>query len=207
MRTREFWLSPFCLIQNTSTLIRYAHNLKRLRPIFDVARESFISTIRLDAKLDALIESARYELKTSAPSTIPESYVSVHVRRGDRKHRFSTIPYTPVSEYISYISNTQTRLLEYPNSSPVFFSSDSPIAEREFAAAYSGPYFSLRQSQDPALRQLASSREYDQKEFNDLSLEERSRSTKGMIVDFALLSGMWAWAGDSVPRAGICTIR
>lgn len=209
MRTREFWLSPFFALfdQNTSTLIRYAHDLKRLRPIFDAARESFVSTIRLDAILDALIKSARHELKKFAPSTTPESYVSVHVRFGDRKHRFSTTPYTSASEYISYISSTQTRLLEYPNTSPVFFASDSPIAEREFAAAYPGSYFSLRQNHDPALRQLASSQEYDQKEFNDLSLEERSRSTKGMIVDFALLSGMWAWAGDPVPRAGICTIR
>ena len=88
-------------------------------------------------------------------------------------------PYTPVLEYIS---NKQRRLLEYPNSSFVFSASDSPIAEREFAAAYPGPYFSLRHSQDPALRRLASSREYDQKESNDLSSEERSRSTKGITL-------------------------
>jgi hypothetical protein len=28
-----------------------------------------------------------------------------------------------------------------------------------------------------------------------------------MIVDFALLAGMWSWKGDPVPRVGVCTIR
>ncbi|KXN90091.1 hypothetical protein AN958_05096 [Leucoagaricus sp. SymC.cos] len=187
----------------------YSHNLNRLRPIFDAAQESFVSTIRPNAALGALIRSARQELKEHiplSPSTSQATYISAHLRRGDRKHRTSDASYTAVSEYLSSIENTQERLGKSLSDAPVYFASDSPSAEFEFGEAYPGRYFSLRQSRDVALRQLASSQEYDQKKFNTLSLEERSRLTKGMIVDFALLSGMWSWKGDPIPRAGVCTI-
>jgi len=35
---------------------------------------------------------------------------------------------------------------------------------------------------------------------------DRVRLTKGMIVDFALLSGLWAWHDDLKPGAVICGI-
>ena len=56
------------------------------------------------------------------------------------------------------------------------------------------------------LRGLASQREYVQKEFNEESEEDRIRLTRGMIVDFAMLSGLWAWEGELVPGATICTL-
>ncbi|KAF5355756.1 hypothetical protein D9756_003709 [Leucocoprinus leucothites] len=195
--------------ENPSTLTRYGHNLNRLRPIFDAAHESFVSTIRPNSELASLIQSARQELKALIPpaaSQPRETYISVHVRRGDRKHRFSSTSYTSITEYISYIEDTRARLLNSLSDAPVYFASDSPAAESEFADSYMGRYFSLRQSQDSALRRLASSQDYDQKEFNSLSLEERLRLTKGMVVDFALLSGMWSQKGEPISRAGVCTI-
>ncbi|KAJ3570634.1 hypothetical protein NP233_g4277 [Leucocoprinus birnbaumii] len=188
----------------------YAHSLNRLRPIFDAARESFVSTIRPNSELSSLIQSARHELKTLFPSATANSggtYLSVHIRRGDRKQRFSHTPYTSIEEYTSYIESTRARLSSSLGYAPVYLASDSPAAEREFAEAYAGPYLSLRRSESAVLQRLASSQDYDQKVFNNLSLEERSGLTKGMIVDFALLSGAWSSEGEPAPRAGICTIR
>ncbi|KAF9453884.1 hypothetical protein P691DRAFT_812502 [Macrolepiota fuliginosa MF-IS2] len=188
----------------------YARNLNRLRPIYDAAHKSFISTIRPNSELGALIRSARHEFKESISTlnSTPETYMSVHIRRGDRKQRLSNSkpPYISISEFATAIQLTQSRLDDVLSSSMIYFASDSPSAESEFATAFSERFFSLRQSQDPALWQLASMQDYDQKTFNALSKEERIRLTKGMVVDFALLSGVWAWKGDPVPQASVCTI-
>jgi hypothetical protein len=44
------------------------------------------------------------------------------------------------------------------------------------------------------------------KDFNSAPLDERIQATRGMIVDFALLSGMWSEDRDIIPAATVCTI-
>jgi hypothetical protein len=187
---------------------RYGRNLNRLRPIYNATHESLASTIRPNANLDALIHSVRVEFQGSTHSNDP--YISVHIRRGDRKLRFAgpNILYVPTSEYASAIKATQDRLsIFHHDDASVYFASDSPAAELEFANAYAGPFFSLRQSASTEIRQLASINDYNQTEFNKLSDEDRVRLTKGMVIDFALLSGAWTKQGDPAPRAGVCTTR
>ncbi|XP_006454286.1 hypothetical protein AGABI2DRAFT_197199 [Agaricus bisporus var. bisporus H97] len=184
----------------------YGRNLNRLRPIYNAAHESLASAIQPNANLDALIRAARHEFRNSTRSD--DSYLSVHIRRGDRKLRFSgpDVLYVPTSEYVSAIKDTQDRLpILHDEDTPIYFASDSLTAELEFANAYAGRFFSLRQSASSEIRQLASTDGYDQKEFNKLSDEERVRLTKGMVVDFALLSGAWTKQGDPAPRASVCT--
>lgn len=118
--------------------------------------------------------------------------------------------YVPISEYAQAVEDTSLRLSPALNSHmAVYIASDSPAASAELVKVLPSDIllFSLAQSQDPQLRTLASPREYIQHEFNKLGMEERINLTRGMIIDFALVSGMWAWNDDVVPNAIICTIR
>jgi hypothetical protein len=54
---------------------------------------------------------------------------------------------------------------------------------------------------------LASRKEYVQKEFAALDEEGRVNATRGVIVDFAMISGMWRWKEDAAPEATVCTIK
>ena len=153
----------------------------------------------------------------------PDPYIAVHIRRGDR--HASTFPYrgqyVPLEKYISAAFQTWTRLYgevdERDDSPPTHFpappiiyaASDSHAVVEEFMSAFpsSSAVFSLASSTDPALRALVPQREYVQEEFDELPEEERVSLTRGMVVDLAMLSGLWAWEGDVVPGATICTIR
>lgn len=149
----------------------------------------------------------------------PDPYMAIHVRRGDKKaamsHRGS---YVPLENFAAAAHETWSRLFnndtrspqaEHLPSSPVtYIASDSHAAIDELASAFpsSATVFSLHTSANSELRGLASQREYVQKEFNEESEEDRIRLTRGMIVDFAMLSGLWAWEGELVPGATICTL-
>jgi len=92
----------------------------------------------------------------------------------------------------------------------LYIAADSPSAQKELIDAVPAHtwVFSLADSGSPGLRALASKRAagYVQSEFNKLGLDERVNQTRGMVVDFAMISGLWAWGGDIVPSATICTI-
>jgi hypothetical protein len=108
------------------------------------------------------------------------------------------------------VQDTSLRFLTQTESvTVVYIASDSPAAEAELVDALPSNMllFSLSRSQNPELRALASPNGYVQKEFDKLELEERVNLTRGMVVDFAMLSGMWAWNDDIIPRAIVCTIR
>ncbi|KAH9849198.1 hypothetical protein C2E23DRAFT_840279 [Lenzites betulinus] len=96
----------------------------------------------------------------------------------------------------------------YPAPPITWLASDSPAAAREFVAAFppATAVFSLEHNTDPALRALAPKHDYVQAQFDDEPAEERVRLTRGMIVDFAMLSGMWAWPGEVLPAAVVCGI-
>ncbi|EPQ60231.1 hypothetical protein GLOTRDRAFT_52191 [Gloeophyllum trabeum ATCC 11539] len=198
----------------------YAHSINRVKPIFERAATSFRQTIRPNANTAALIRTARDEVTTYTPPSVkstlsntstnnPEGYVAVHIRRGDRhahswKYHDS---YVPLPNYVQAVQETAARLnLTQPF--PVYVASDSPAAFEEFRTSMppDTPVFSLWNSERKQLPPLASTQEYIQKEFNELSGEERMKLTTGAIVDFAMVSGMWSWEGDVVPAATVCTI-
>jgi hypothetical protein len=116
-----------------------------------------------------------------------------------------------MADFANAIDNTWTRL--HPDRSAehplVYVASDAPSALLDFSKLSNSRYrtFSLSQSKDPRLRGLASPAEYRQKDFNELEDNVRIHATKGMLVDFALISGMWASRGDILPDAVVCTIR
>ncbi|KAI0783109.1 hypothetical protein C8Q75DRAFT_784903 [Abortiporus biennis] len=155
-----------------------------------------------------------------------DPYIAVHIRRGDRKA--ANYPYRnehiPLDNYVKATHETWSRLFASPHSSssspassdPLHFpsppityvASDSPTEIKQFISAFpsSTAVFSLESSTDPTLRGLASKKEYDQHEFDKEEEEERKRLTTGMIVDFAMMSGLWSWEGDVVPGTTVCTL-
>ncbi|THH01211.1 hypothetical protein EW026_g1429 [Hermanssonia centrifuga] len=151
----------------------------------------------------------------------PDPYIAIHIRRGDR--HASSFPYrgkyVPLENFVSAAKSTWSRLYDKNAVSPdsahfpappiMYVASDSHGAVREFVSAFptSTAVFSLSESVDPALRALAPPHEYGQHEFNEMEEQVRISLTRGMIVDLAMLSGMWAWEGDVVPGATICTLR
>ncbi|TFK42000.1 hypothetical protein BDQ12DRAFT_677505 [Crucibulum laeve] len=187
----------------------YAHNLNRLKPIYKAAAESFSSTIRPNADTAALIRLARGELKDLVGPDSP--YIAVHIRQGDRKPSSFEFhgKFVPIENFAQAASDAAARLAEDPDvqvDPVVFLASDSPAVRDEFSEFSPSFTVSLAQSQDERLRVLASPEEYHQKDFNELDKETRVIATRGMIVDFALISGMWAWEGDITPDAVVCTI-
>ena len=94
----------------------------------------------------------------------------------------------------------------FPAPPLMWLASDSPPASREFISAFptATAVFSLAHSTNSELRALAPVHEYVQAEFDKESLEERVRLTRGMIVDLAMVSGLWSWPGEVVPGAVVC---
>ncbi|KAI0828830.1 hypothetical protein BC628DRAFT_1169789 [Trametes gibbosa] len=163
-----------------------------------------------------------------------QMYIGAHIRKGDRvPDGFIFYPdkQIPLENYITGVRSTWDRLYgttnvsasqpgssgaqpdvssgrpdHYPAPPITWLASDSPAAAREFVAAFSPAtaMFSLEHNTNPALRALAPKHAYVQAEFDAENAEERVRLTRGMIVDFAMLSGMWAWPGEVLPGAVVC---
>lgn len=150
----------------------------------------------------------------------------MHIRRGDR--HASTFPYRgshiPLENYVSAAFSAWNRLYDktspadarddsaptpFPAPPILYAASDAHAVVEEFMSAFpsSSAVFSLASSTDPGLRALVPQSEYVQEEFDILPEADRVRLTRGMVVDLAMLSGLWAWEGDIVPGATICTIR
>jgi hypothetical protein len=171
--------------------------------------DSFTETIRPNAQNAALIRSARAELSRIATT---RQYIGVHIRRGDR-HAVSwkyQAGYVPIPQYAQAVQDTSSRLLAQIESPiAVYIASDSPSANAELVNSLPSHtrLFSLARSQNRQLQALASPNEYVQREFDKLDLEERVNLTRGMVIDFAMLNGMWAWNDDIIPQATVCTIR
>ncbi|KAH8110708.1 hypothetical protein DFH11DRAFT_1730151 [Phellopilus nigrolimitatus] len=192
----------------------YSRELRRLKLIFARAAYSLAHTIRPNAKAAALIQAARRELAGT--------YVSVHVRHGDRKTEAWAFrgEHVPLPDYVRAARDAWARLV--PNSSDssdspaaVYLASDDPTVHADFAellaeADPTARVVSLETSENVELAAIASGSAYVQSEFNALGQEERVRSTRGALVDFALLSGLWAWDGEDGSEARleatVCTI-
>ena len=176
-----------------------------------MALASFSQVILPSSSMAALIRRARDELASDPESGSP-TYLSVHIRRGDRlgmtwKYHNKHLP---TSLYIDAALETWQRLNPTSQGSLLFYvASDSLAAIEDFLEQLPNNIrvFSLGWSDDDELRLSASSRPYVQDEFNMLNEEERVRLTKGMIVDFALLSGLWMDEDGMRPYATVCGLR
>jgi len=178
-----------------------------------MALSSFSQVILPSPRVAALIRKVRDELASVAEDESSE-YLSVHIRRGDRlgmtwKYHNT---YLPTSLYADAALETLQRLNPTSQGSPLFYvASDSPEALDGLLEQLPSNVrtFSLVWSDDEELRSIASPRSYVQTEFNALNEEERIRLTKGMIVDFALLSGLWIDEHDPDvrPYATVCGLR
>lgn len=181
-----------------------------MKPIFEVAAKSFSETLKPNPQNLALIKLAADELAGLAGSSSFE-YIGLHLRRGD-KHAMSWryhAGYVPISEFAEAVNATAMRLfMDGLTNSPLYIASDSFSAESELidALALSTPIFSLSRSSLSELTEVASPTEYVQKEFDELEEADRVTLTRGAVVDFAMISGMWATATQPVPRATICTL-
>ncbi|KAI0323048.1 hypothetical protein OF83DRAFT_1160840 [Amylostereum chailletii] len=201
----------------------YGHELNRQKPIFDRAKSSMAETIRPNAATATLIRSARTELAgfvadrhATLETSDPGKYLSIHVRRGDRvgsawKYHSEHIP---MNEYVNASLAAWARLFPAASSSTttsspvIYLASDAPasLGELREALPEDAAIFSLTQSHHAELRELASPVPYVQKEFAAVEEGDRIRQTTGMIVDFALLSGMWTWYDEIEPGAVVCAI-
>ena len=87
----------------------FSYGLKRQKGIYDRAATSFRETIRPNAQLRALIESARAEMLAQI-----RSYLGVHVRRGDQKAMSWKYRngYVALGEFTQGIASTVDRLVE-----------------------------------------------------------------------------------------------
>ena len=202
-----------------STFLRYGRELNRLRAIFNQARSSFTETIRPNAATAALIRSARTELASlfglHSNDTPPvDQYESVHIRRGDGlgsswKYHTKNVP---IEEYSTAGNAAWTRLFRSagnPAPPAVYLASDDPDIFEDLRSQLEpgSRIFSLSKSENPHLQDIASPSPYFQDKFSALPEEERVRLTRGMVVDFALLSGSWAWGDEPKPGAVICGIK
>ncbi|KAJ7024424.1 hypothetical protein C8F04DRAFT_969001 [Mycena alexandri] len=207
----------------------YAHSLNRMRNIFNFAWQSFENVIRPNDQSARLIQQARSELQEKVIDHYqnPRSfkgfkgdgpvmgYIGVHIRRGDRSPAWTVYgqQYLPLSEYLDGVVDSWSRLgLELsPDNNLVqpfvYIASDSPQAEKEFAAMFSPERVSsLSRSRHQELRALASPGDYYQDDFMKLPRDIQVQATRGMIVDFAVLSGAWSKPGHLIPDATVCAI-
>jgi len=149
----------------------------------------------------------------SSRSALAGQYQGIHVRRGDVKGtswKFHD-KNVPVEEYANASNAAWNRLFRpIGNSAPqaVYLASDDPKVFEELLSQLEpgSRIFSLSQSTNTDLSKIASPAPYFQDKFSALPEADRVQLTKGMIVDFALLTGLWAWGDDPKPGVVICGI-
>jgi hypothetical protein len=179
---------------------------------------SLTETIRPNAATAALIHNARTELASflglHSDDSTTDQYQSIYVRRGDglgSSWKYHD-KHVPIEEYSAAGNAAWNRLFRSEgNTAPpaVYLASDDPDVFEELQSQLEpgSRIFSLSRSENSDLQNIASPAPYFQDKFAELPEADRVRLTKGMIVDFALLSGLWAWHDDLKPGAVICGIR
>lgn len=163
-----------------------------------------------------MIAETRNELGTK----ISSNYIGVHIRRGDHKAKFTKGPegYVPFENFVNEVKGVKERFFAEGDTMMVYLASDDPSAIESFESLISESLspslgsiqtFSLYASTSPVLRALASPKAYVQAEFDALH-EDKVMLTRGVIVDMALVSGLWMEDGDDdgkmKPDAVVCTI-
>ncbi|KAK0234255.1 hypothetical protein IW262DRAFT_141845 [Armillaria fumosa] len=177
----------------------YAQNTNRLKLIYDFAAESLRNTIIPNTENTRLIDSAQKEV-----SALSSTYLSAHLRRGDRKPSSYEYhgSYVPTKDFLDALDDAASRLQQNDHPSFVYIASDTPTTLEELSNMLPSVY-SLSRSTNVELNSLVSPGEYFQGDFDNYDLETRIKATRGMVVDFALLSGAWIQGG---PDAIVCTV-
>lgn len=149
----------------------------------------------------------------SDDTPLVDQYQSIYVRRGDgmgtswKYHKQNV----PTEEYSTAGNAAWTRLFSSagnPAPPAIYLASDDPDVFDDLQSRFEpgSKIFSLSKSENQDLQNIASPSPYFQDKFSALPEEDRIRLTKGMVVDFALLSGSWAWNNDLTPGAVICGV-
>ncbi|EJD54235.1 hypothetical protein AURDEDRAFT_109967 [Auricularia subglabra TFB-10046 SS5] len=168
----------------------FKRDLDRQRPMYDAALQSVQETIVPSTRMKTLISTARRSIGGDG------GYVGVHIRHGDQlpkawKYRKG---FVPISEFVDGARTVQT--------AAIWAASDSPAAIADFKEEIGHSVQVTSVSRD--LAPDADSPGYVQKEWQHVGEAERRRLTQGMVVDLALLSGLWLPA-DEAPKAVVCT--
>ncbi|KZT73267.1 hypothetical protein DAEQUDRAFT_808385 [Daedalea quercina L-15889] len=193
--------------------------VSRRRPIYDHAVWSLSHIIRPDSHMISLIRAARSEIASilSLPydsHTQYEPYIGVQLT-----HQLSPNVSTPsLKDYVQAVHDAWTRL--YPNTPipassgaghfpapPIMYiAADAPEALRGYVAAFTPATakFALDLSTNADLRALAPEHTYDPVHFREVPVGERISLTRGMLVDLALVSGLWTEDAHVVPGATVC---
>jgi hypothetical protein len=206
MRMRESIQGLSLIIIDTS--FRYKSDIRRWQPIFNQALESFLTTIIPN-------DSVRNDIRTVRSEYTQKPYVGVHIRHGDRfpSNQVWRGDYVPTIEYIKAVEDVWDKLRansEVREDDPtVYLASDSYAAFEDYRtiSGESENVWSLYRTTNHHLKYMASPHGYVQRVFQGKKTrkEERARWTQGMLVDFALLSGMWLEDGERGPSAVVCT--
>lgn len=222
---------------------RRATSVQRQRPIYERARSSFTSLIRPNPRVQSFVDQARTELLPSPTEGEYLATHMRQGDTRPRSSRYGQQP-IPVEEYVAGIEKAMSEVELSPSETPlvVYAASDSPRAllELESRSSESSSYriTSLLSSTSPTLRELVyprlsgyaqidwhfgalASSDSIPMDFSDdddgngmWTLEERERYTMGMLVDFALISGLWPSAdtvtgeeGEGGPAAIVCGMK
>ncbi|PVF96089.1 hypothetical protein CPB86DRAFT_527541 [Serendipita vermifera] len=194
----------------------YKSDETRQKPIYEHAYASFQETILPN-------EWIREEISELRRRLAKKPYVGIHIRHGDRypANQKWEGDFVPTSEYVATTTRmwntlrTQRPTDVRERQPSVYIATDSFAAFQDFRSLSglpAGNVWGLHEA-DKLLngrrrwKLLASPHGYVQRVFNGRKTrpEERARWTKGMIIDYALLSGAWLGEGERGPSAVICT--
>jgi len=179
----------------------YAHGVDRLRPVFESGQQSLSEVLVPNPRTKALISAARRTVGITP-------FVGVHIRRGDHKAmswRYHE-GHVPLEDYLKAVADVVNLAGAEPPLN-VWVASDELDASRRFSQMLPDGFngLSLNAIAEQELWDLAPSQAYNQSTWNDLDRETRLRETRGVIVDFAVISGIWG-DGERFPQAVICTM-
>jgi hypothetical protein len=187
--------------------------MTRQRPIYDHAAVSFRDTIRPS-------ESLRREITELRRLHATKPYIGVHIRHGDRypssqKWRYD---YVPITEYTKATQDAWKQLRSGPTpevydvNPRVYVATDSYAAYQDHLALFPVPEnvwgLHAANTQERKWRWMSSPHGYIQRVFmgQKTRIEDRVRWTKGMVLDFAMLTGAWLAEGEQGPKAVVCTV-
>jgi len=142
-------------------------------------------------------------------------YIGVHIRRGDRfaSNQKWRRDYVPVVEYSTAVSKAWQKLRStvkgLDESPSVYIASDSRAAYEDYKALSTAPESvkGLFDAKTNVVQYMAQMSGYIQVLWEKRSrIEERKRWTAGMILDLAMISGLWLKDGEQAPLATVCTV-
>ncbi|KAH8835078.1 hypothetical protein DL96DRAFT_1702083 [Flagelloscypha sp. PMI_526] len=142
------------------------------------------------------------------------SYMSIHIRRGNKHSLWQEYNYSnvPLQNFADAVHKQWPNfyLRAHPNTTEVtipdpivYLASDDRQAIWNMTELFAkDTTFSLPTSGHADLASLASTAPYVQQEFEKLSVDERIRNTKGMVIDLAMLAGLWSDDGTLSEEEG-----